>query len=105
MEIMGLEIDLDRMRRSELRVFLRDLIRIDAELSQDNLTLDQRAGFEEQQENLTAWLVEKIVVSWPFPQPVSKEGYLTLSLADAVTADEALIKALAWLSEQRGKKK
>lgn len=35
-------------------------------------------------------MIEKIVTGWPFSQPITKEGFLNLSIVDAKTAVDAL---------------
>lgn len=105
MRVMELKIDLNRLRRAELRAFLHDLMAVGSELARTDLSLEQRIEIEQRQDDLSAWLAEKVVVSWPYKAPISRDGYKALKLDESMAVDEALTEALAWLSEQRTKKK
>jgi len=105
MDIMGTEIDPNRLTRAGLRVLLLKLNKLEKELHQPDITIDQTVQLEQQRDKLTAWLVEQVVISWPFEMPISQESYLDLSLEESTLVDQALTEMLAWLSEQRGKKK
>ncbi len=45
-------------------------------------------------------MLEKVIVEWPFPQPVTLDGYMALGFADSLVVDRMVGKAV---NELRGK--
>lgn len=90
MEISGIIFDLNRITRRDYTAFTMEFSQVETLVERDEKTGE---------------LAEKIIVSWPFDQPVSKEGYLNLGLADSTVIDRAIKEAMAYLSERPGEKK
>lgn len=78
-------VDLNRITRREYRQFLDRLREEEGGLEKDILTGD---------------LIEKVVVSWPFSQPISADGYMSLGLGDSQKVDQELTEALTAMSEK-----
>ena len=52
-------------------------------------------------DELTGELVEKLVVAWPFEQPITKDGYLNLPLPDSLRVDQAITEYGTGLGEKK----
>lgn len=87
--IDGIEIDLNRISRREF-VRLTNAIR-EALLGGDTPTRDE----------LTGEMAALIVNKWPYEQPVSQDGYLSLGLLDSKTVDDALNEAMGIIGKKK----
>lgn len=48
-------------------------------------------------------LVAKVVTAWPWPQPITADGFIGLGLTNIKTTLEALIEATRRVNEKEGK--
>ena len=81
---MSIEIDLNRISRAWYRDWT------------------ERLKTEEgDKDELSAEIVAKVVVRWPYEQPVSEDGYKNLGLADSIAVDRALSDALESISKKK----
>ena len=80
-----IKIDLNRVTRREFREYL---VRVK---EADGIKADE----------LTGALIEKIVISWPYDQPITQEGYLNLGLRDSQEVDEFISGAMSNISEKK----
>ena len=81
---MTIEIDLNRVTRPEFRAYLR--------------------GRENGVADLDAYDAEfmcKVIVSWPYDQPVTPDGYLALGLLDAKAVDDAVMASLGEMQKKK----
>ena len=81
-----IEIDLNRITRREFRGYVNALLAVD-ELT-DGADL------------LTGELIEKVIISWPYDNPITQDGYMDLGLQDSKSVDEALKDALGFVAEK-----
>jgi hypothetical protein len=81
-----IKVDLNQITRREFRKFLADLD-------------SAKDGFE--RDDLTGALIEKVVVSWPFDEEITKDGYLSLGLADSNRVDALLTDALNGVGKKK----
>lgn len=75
-EIDGIVFDLNRISKREYSQIMKDLGAI-GEADYDKALA------------LSGLLFEKIVVSWPFSQPITAEGYANLGVMDGMQVDSA----------------
>ena len=82
----SIEIDLNRITRRQFRAYVNSL------MAADDLTEDA--------DLLTGDLVSQVVISWPYEQPITQDGYLDLGLQDSKDVDIALKDALGFVAEK-----
>lgn len=80
----GFNIDLNRISKRDFRAYL-----VGRDQAEDKDLWDAEM------------LYEKVIISWPYDEPVTVEGYQNLGLTDALAVDNAVSEAL----QQLGKKK
>lgn len=85
-EHAGFVVDLNRLTRQEYNEWRRGRIDVDD---------IERDAFD------VRHMLEKVVVKWPFPQPVTLDGYMALGFADSLVVDRMVGQAV---SELQGKK-
>ena len=81
-----IEIDLNRITRREFRGYINTLLAANENTDEADL--------------LTGELIEKLVISWPFDNPITQDGYMDLGLQDSKSVDEALKTALGFVAEK-----
>ena len=86
MEVPKIEIDLNRITRREFRGYINTLLAANENTDEADL--------------LTGELIEKVVTSWPFDNPITQDGYMDLGLQDSKSVDEALKAALGFVAEK-----
>lgn len=84
MDKNGFIIDLNRISKKEFRAYLAG-----REQAEDKDIYDAEQ------------LYVHVIMKWPFPQPVSVEGYQNLGLLDAMKVDETVGEALTQLSQKK----
>lgn len=69
----------------------------------------EAAKDEAEKDRLWGWLVRKVVIRWPFSQPITAEGYNALGAVDSLRVKKALLhcveelgEALKWMSANSG---
>ena len=85
-EVPKIEIDLNRITRREFRGYINTLLAANENTDEADL--------------LTGELIEKVVTSWPFDNPITQDGYMDLGLQDSKSVDEALKAALGFVAEK-----
>ena len=75
----GIQFDINRLTRLEFRQVFKKL---------------QAASDGEARDRVTGAILEKVCLSWPFPNPITTDGYLSLGLNDSKIVDNALEWAL-----------
>ena len=78
--------DLNRITRGEFRDYTAKI----------NETEDRA-----EQDRLSAAMIAKTCVSWPFEQKVSVDGYMSLGLKDSLLVDEAFSEAMGEIGEKK----
>ena len=81
-----IDIDLNRITRRQFRGYVNALLAVDETTDEADL--------------LTGEIIERVVISWPYEQPISQDGYMDLGLQDSKNVDEALRDALGFVAEK-----
>lgn len=101
-EIDGIVFDLNRITRKEYSRRIRQIQVLappeaedgepETELSEENFDGVQQLSGE---------LYAKIIVAWPFSQPITAEGYVSLGMLDSGRVDDAFTQLAEVLKEKK----
>jgi hypothetical protein len=86
MAVPKIEIDLNRVTRREFRGYINSLLAVDELTDEADL--------------LTGEIISKVIISWPYEQPITQDGYMDLGLQDSKDVDVALKEALGFVAEK-----
>lgn len=81
----GIIIDLNRITRPQFRQFI-------ARLTADNTPEDK--------DKITAEMAARVITEWPFSNPITEDGVMSLGLLDGKAVDDALSAAILELNSK-----